>query len=125
MRTSDHVMKAGEVSQILPSFVRSVCRSRFEYDPDELLNEYRMDAVREIEGNPVFALYRFPARHVCILCENSLEIFRVEIRRALSVNTLVGCSYQRELRKRACWTCPVARQVILLLEGSGTDGSDE
>jgi hypothetical protein len=112
MRSSDKTIEAGKVSQIFPAFIRSLCRSRFEYDPDELLDARRVTAAAVIESSPIYALFEFPAAHVAILRDTTLEDFQSEIRRVLSTGSLGGCSYQRELRKRACWTCPVPRSVI-------------
>jgi hypothetical protein len=123
MRTSDKTIEAGKVSQIFPSFIRSVCRSRFEYDPDELLDALRQSAIAQIEQSPVYAVYQFPGDHVRILSTHTVDDFTSEIRRVLSVNVLGGCPYQRELRKRACWTCPVCRAVIKKMEGNGGGGN--
>jgi hypothetical protein len=117
MRTPDIAIETGKISQILPSFIRSVCRSRFEYDPDELLDEQRTRAADQIAKSSIYRRYQFTSRHENILRENELSGFREIIRQKTGIALSCGCGYQRELRKRACWTCPVTRSVILVLEG--------
>jgi len=125
-RTPDLAVETGKAAQELPSFLRSICRSRFEFDVEELQDEHRIRAARTLEGSPIFARYAFPSVHAAILRDLSIEEFlRMIKKHTMRYELTFGCSYQRELRKRACWTCPVARSVIRELVRNAPGKEDE
>lgn len=125
MRSPDIAVETGKAAQLLPSFIRSLCRSRFEYDPDELQEEQKERAADQLEKSPIYHRYEFPRRHAEILRETGLSEFKEIIRRKVGLSLSCGCPYQRELRKRACWTCPVTRGVIQVLEGVIEDAASD
>ena len=122
MKPCDLSIEAGRVVQMLPSFIRSMCRARFEYDADELLDEHRERAAAYIEQSPVYGRYQFTKHHAAALRHTALSELRALILKQVTRQQMrLSCPYLRDPKKRSCWSCPVARAVVLELIG----GEDE
>jgi len=114
MKPCDLVIESGRVVQILPSFIRSLCRARFEYDADELLEEQQARAAGQIEASPIFARYKFPLKHAAALRSWSLEeIKEITNKQVMRQQMKQSCPYLRDPKKRSCWSCPVAKGAVL------------
>jgi len=109
----DLTKETGRIAQLLPSFIRTLCRERFEFDEDELLAEHQDRIVGVIEQSPIFNSYRFPEKHAQALrlfeLDDLKELVKHEVIRQQMRTT---CPFLRDPKKRSCWSCPVARAVV-------------
>jgi len=109
--------EVGKISQIMPAWVRAVCRSRLDYDEDEILELYRKQSIGMLENSHLRDRFRFIEKHIYVL-----EIATPEkVRRIITAQERMGakttgmfvfCRYQADDKKRACWSCRHVRTVI-------------
>jgi len=122
---SDLVNETGRVKELLPSFIRSLCRARFEYDPEELQEDQQDRIASSIESSSIFTKYQFPLKHAKALRQWPIADIKELIRRVVIRQQMrLSCPYLRDPKKRVCWSCPVARTVTMEMIGDVEKGED-
>jgi hypothetical protein len=113
-RTNTILQESGELKQVLMSFLRSVCRADFEYEPDETLDIYKKMCLDRLEKTRLSGRYRFTAVHADILRATRLPEFKAVVRKKFIVTYGIGgsCPYQRDPRKFSCRACKVSSRAI-------------
>lgn len=111
--------EVGKAAQIMPSWIRAACRSRLDYDEDELLDHMREKDVALLEASKFRDRFAFIEFHIGILKGATPDKVRkiVRARQHQSAVAFHFCRYETEGKKRACWSCPHVREVIEKLGG--------
>lgn len=114
------IAKAG---QIAPSFLRMVCRARFECVPPEILEEARLIALRDLKRMMLKYDYAFLRNYETILSHSIGKIIRVvedatmergenrffeKGKNRCRIETFNG---NGKSAKTLCWTCPMIRDA--------------
>ncbi len=119
-------MKAlGKASQILPSYLRIVCRSRLDCTPLEVLDQARMIGRMDLAtAHNRLPDYEFIVKHDAIMhqytTEQILDLIEEEIERQTpkSPYSTPPCRLTERGAggKKACWICPVITATLQRLK---------
>jgi hypothetical protein len=115
----------GKTAQIMPSWIRAVCRSRLDYDEDELLEHMKEKDIEILEASKFKGKFNFVDKHISILSVASPRGVRkfVRSRQHQSAKQFSFCRYEADGNKRDCWSCPRVREIIDNL-GDFKDGKE-
>ena len=106
----------GKISQVMPQWVRAVCRSRIDYDEDEIAEYFRQQNIATLEKTHLRDRFSFIEKHIGILTTvKPGEVRKIAKKRMLIKHGETGflaCRYQTEGKKFVCWSCPMVRHVI-------------
>ena len=110
-------MKAiGKASQILPAYLRMICRSRIDCTPIEVLDQARKIALSDLRiAQQTLPDYQFIKEHTAIASQYTpdqlLDLIADEIDRQTPKNPYITNTCRMMDRgtgsKKACWICPI------------------
>lgn len=108
----DELKEVGRVAQIYCQWLRTVCRSEYDYTPYELLEEYRLSAIRNIEVSPVFKNYQFARDHHTLLKTARTDEVLKELHQKPSIIHVCRFVSREHYSKKSCWGCRHIRDYI-------------
>jgi hypothetical protein len=116
---NSYYSEVGKAAQIMPSWIRAVCRSRLDYDEDELLNHMKDRNIDILEASKFKTIYNFIDFHISILSVGTPGEIRqfVRSRQKQHANMYNFCRYETDGKKKGCWSCPRVREIIEHLGG--------
>lgn len=103
----------GSLSQQLPSYVRMVCRARYDGTDELVLNEFRLLALKTLSD--YYNMYSFVPVHTKILEYWKPDMISGLMHESFSTATLNTCIAQTEtfsMPKRACLHCPCVGHLL-------------
>jgi hypothetical protein len=117
--------EVGKTAQIMPSWIRAVCRSRLDYDEDELLENMKDKDIEILEASKYKKQFNFVDKHIAILSVASPKGVRRFVRalQHKSPSQYGFCRYETDGKKQVCWSCPRVRAIIENL-GEFKDGKE-
>ena len=106
----------GKISQVMPQWVRAVCRSRIDFDEDEIAEYFRQQNIATLEKTHLRDQFAFIERHIGILSTvkpgEVRKIASKRMRLKYGETGFMTCRYQTEGKKFVCWSCPMVRHII-------------
>jgi len=112
--------EVGSLAQLMPSWVRACCRSRLDYDEDELLDHMKKENIKKLEASKYRDRFTFIDYHIDLLGVMTPDRIRKVIRKKQKLGCNPGpgfCRYEFDGKKRLCWSCPRVREIINELGG--------
>lgn len=126
MKQTSHLSLIGSTASLMPSVIRSACRSVVGFDEDAVI-EYMADiAIEQLEESPL--KYPFIGEHIAVLNKFTPEDVRVFVRRKrfnYHNNMMPFCRFEIEGHKRSCWHCPRVKEIIVFLKGGNDSCQNE
>lgn len=106
----------GRYSQLFPSYLRIVCRSRIDYTPAEILDKLRDSGMENLKTWERFGVYRFAAIHYEAFRTYTPDAALLLISGIRSNDYLVQCPYIRSEKKTSCFMCGMVREFMGVID---------